>query len=82
MGRRRYAQKLQGVRHEDELGILMRAVMLKRTRDEVLAKLAVRQRQRVVIIASDDKARQAILSAPSHSHGHGHGSGSWSWSWS
>ena len=80
VGRRRYVQKFQGVRHEDELDIIMRAAMIRRAKDEMLTQFSEKQRQRVVMIASDDKALQAILPAPGHSHGHGYGP--WSYLWS
>lgn len=51
-GGRRF-ERWTGVRHEDELGILLRHLMVRRKKEDVLTQLPQKRRQRIVVPASD-----------------------------
>jgi SNF2 family DNA or RNA helicase len=54
--RRRRIDKWQGVKRETELGILLRALMIRRLKDEVGEQLPEKRRQRIVIDSSHQGA--------------------------
>eukprot|EP00929_Paragymnodinium_shiwhaense_P003109 TRINITY_DN10350_c1_g1_i1.p1 TRINITY_DN10350_c1_g1~~TRINITY_DN10350_c1_g1_i1.p1 ORF type:complete len:925 (+),score=264.68 TRINITY_DN10350_c1_g1_i1:553-3327(+) len=49
-------EKFVGVQREEELGVLLRHLMIRHRKDEVLTQLPKKRRQRIVVPASDAKA--------------------------